>query len=210
MHRINSEISDIGLHDGVHVPAAAEALRPWRSWCARRDAGLRDARLAEAVAAGDVDVQMLQGQALHADAAGEGLGAVGLGRGLLAVPGGLPLELLGDELELCVLRARLGAAKVLDLLLEMPDLVDVSDPLRTLGLTHRGAHLGHRVGHRGLALVASLGHACCLFACLVRVKEQQKNEGKKEMEKKEERRDTIRVSRVWFVDFFDWTWYANK
>jgi hypothetical protein len=42
------------------------------------------------------------------------------------------------------------------------------------------------------------------------VKEQQKNEGKKEMEKKEERRDTIRVSRVWFVDFFDWTWYANK
>ncbi len=186
MHRINSEISDIGLHDGVHLPAAAEALRPWRSWCARRDAGLRDARLAEAVAAGDVDVQMLQGQALHADAAGEALGAVRLAQGLLAVAGGLCLELLRDEGELMVLGGGLGAAKVLDLLLEILDLVDVSDPLRTLGLTHRGAHLGHRVGLGALAASLILGHACCLFlVCFFGSREQTiKKEGKKECEKK--------------------------
>jgi len=106
--RINRELSDVGPHDGGHVAAAGEALGAWRSWCARRDAGLRDARRAEAVAAGHIDVQILQGQALHADAAGEGPGAVGLGRKLQAVAGGLLLELLGDEPELCVLGARRG------------------------------------------------------------------------------------------------------
>ena len=182
-NRINSELSDVGLHDGGHVPATGEALGPWRSWCARRDAGLRDARLAEAVAAGDVDVQMLQGQALHADAAGEALGAVGLAQGLLAVAGGLCLELLRDEGELMVLGDGLGAAKVLDLLLEILDLVDVSEPLRTLGLTHGGAHLGHRVGLGALAGGLEGGHL--QVACsLVRVKGQQKMKEKMERKKK--------------------------
>lgn len=159
-------------------------MGPWRSWCARRDAGLRDARLAEAVAAGHVDVQILQGQALHADAAGEGLCAVGLFCGLLAVAGGLCLELLRDEGELMVLGDGLGAAKVLDLLLEILDLVDVSEPLRTLGLTHRGAHLGHRVGLGALAGGLEGGHL--QVACsLVRVKGQQKMKEKMERKKKE-------------------------
>ena len=136
------------------------------------------------MAAGHIDVQILQGQALHADAAGEGLGAVGLGRKLQAVAGGLLLELLGDEPELCVLGARRGAAKVLRLLLQILDLVDVSEPLRTLGLTHGGAHLGHRVGLGALAGGLEGGHL--QVACsLVRVKGQQKMKEKMERKKKE-------------------------
>lgn len=140
------ELSDEDLHDRGHFGAADVALGAWRSWYARRAAGLPDARLAEAVAAWDVDVQSIQGQTVHADAAGECLGTVGLGRKLAAVAGGLLMELLRDELELCVL-----AAKALGLLRQILDLVGVSDPLRTLGVTHRGVHLGYLVALGALA-----------------------------------------------------------
>jgi len=108
------------------------------------------------MSAGHVDVQGGQGLVVQADGAGEDPELVRRARGLLAVPGGFRLELLGDERELMVLGGGRDAANVLRLPLQILDLEGVSDPLRTLGLTHRGAHLGQRVGR--LALVANLGH----------------------------------------------------
>jgi len=153
---LKSELSDEDLHDRGHFCAADVALDVWRSWYARRSAGLPDARLAEAVAAWDVDVQSLQGQTVHADAAGECLGAIALDRKLAAVAGGLLLELVRDELELCVL----GSAKVLGLLRQTLDLVGSSDPLRTLGVTPSGVQIGHRVALGALAVAA--GHLLCV------------------------------------------------
>jgi hypothetical protein len=140
--------SDEGRHDGGDLAAAGQAVLLGEGVSARNGRiPCVEARLAEAVAAGGVDVQTGQGQAVHADAAGEGLGAVGLVRGLVAVAGGLLLQLLDDERELGV---RVGArqpaaADGLDLLLQVPNLVDVADPLRALGRAQRGAHLCVRV-----------------------------------------------------------------
>jgi len=166
------------------------ALGAWRSWYARRAAGLPDARLAEAVAAWDVDVQSIQGQTVHADAAGECLGTVGLGGGLEAVAGGFLFELLGDELEL-----RRNTAKVLGLLRQILDLVGVSDPLRTLGVTQRGVHLGHRVALGALdgllerALAA--GHLLCVVLWGDVVCLRKKRDAKRQCEEANVRRGNV-------------------
>lgn len=115
-----------------------------------------DARLAEAVAAGHVDAQVVQGTLVHADAAREDLGLVCAGRGFLAVPGGLLLELLDDKKELFLFADGVDAGDLICLPLQKLDLAFVSYPLRTLGFTQRGPHLGRDVALG--ALGGRLGH----------------------------------------------------
>ncbi len=133
-----------------------------------------DARLAEAMTAGLVDVQVVQRTLVHADGAGEDLGLVCAGRGFLAVPGGLLLELLDDEKELFLFADGLDAGDLICLPLQKLDLTYVSYPLRTLGRTQRGPHLGIDVAFG--ALGGRLGHLLlsCWFAFLKGQKRRKK------------------------------------
>ena len=108
------------------------------------------------MAAGHVDAQVGQRQPVHADAAGEGLELVCIVHGFPAVPAGLLLQLVDDFKELCVLVDGCPAANFLCLLLQILDFVNVSYPLRTLGLTHHGLHLDRHVALG--ALGGRLGH----------------------------------------------------
>lgn len=160
--------SDEGLEHGGDLGAAGVALgRSGRGCFAGRDDGLCDARLAEAMAAGHVDVQVGQGLPVHADAAGEGLGIVGIARGSGAVPGCLLVQLCNDEVHLFVHVEVCNAANVLNgvyLLLQIHDLIAASYPLPTLCRTHRDIEFVLLVGLVGLgALGVRLGHLCSVW-----------------------------------------------